>query len=91
MFAETRRLLARGVSREFLYNLGLEYRLNVQYLAGEIDLATYYTNLYTQTMQFIKRQRTWYRRENPAITHYLTDPTTYFDTAVQLIDAFLAE
>lgn len=91
MFTETRNLLARGVSREFLYNLGLEYRLNVQYLAGEIDLATYYTNLYTQTRQFIKRQRTWYRRENPAITHYLTDPATYYDAAVKLIDAFLAE
>ena len=89
MFAETRDLLARGVTREFLYNLGLEYRLNVQYLDGEIDLPTYYTNLYTQTMQFIKRQRTWYRRENPAITHYLTDPATYFADAVKLIDEFL--
>ncbi len=89
MFAETQSLLERGVTREFLYNLGLEYRLNVQYLAGEIDLATYYDQLFYQTKQFIKRQRTWYRRENPAVTHYLTDPATYYATAVKLINEFL--
>lgn len=90
MFDETRNLLARGVQKDFLYKLGLEYRLNVRYLNGEIDLATYYDELYHQTMQFIKRQRTWYRKEDPACTHYLTDPTTYFTAACALIKEFLA-
>ena len=91
MFEETRDLLARGVPNVFLYKLGLEYRLNVRYLQGEIDLPTYYNELYHQTMQFIKRQRTWYRKENPAYTHYLTDPSTYLATATQLIQQFLAK
>ena len=91
MFAETERLLAAGVQREFLYSLGLEYRLNVRYLDGEIDQDEYYRALTTQTMQFIKRQRTWYRKENPAITHYLTNPATYLADATALIRAFLAQ
>ena len=89
MFEETRGLLARGVPSDFLYKLGLEYRLNVRYLQGEIDLDTYYNELYHQTMQFIKRQRTWYRKENPTYTHYLTDPTTYLADATALIENFL--
>lgn len=89
MFEETRQLLANGVPSEFLYKLGLEYRLNVRYLQGEIDLNTYYTELYHQTMQFIKRQRTWYRKESPAVTHYLTDPATYLADATALIEKFL--
>lgn len=89
MFAETQRLLAHGVPADFLYKLGLEYRLNVRYLQNEIDLDTYYDELYHQTMQFIKRQRTWYRKENPAVTHYLTDPATYLQDATALIENFL--
>lgn len=91
MFDETRHLLSRGVTADFLYKLGLEYRLNVRYLQGEIDLATYYDELYHQTMQFIKRQRTWYRKENPACTHYLTDPTAYYSEASTLIKQFLTK
>ena len=89
MFDETRALLAAGVPADFLYKLGLEYRLNVRYLQGEINLDTYYDELYHQTMQFIKRQRTWYRKENPAYTHYLTDPTNYLADATKLIKDFL--
>ena len=91
MFDETRNLLARGVDTDFLYKLGLEYRLNVRYLNGEIDLEKYYDELYHQTMQFIKRQRTWYRKEDPACTHYLTEPTTYYAEACALIQEFLAK
>ncbi len=89
MFDETRNLLNKGVPSDFLYKLGLEYRLNVRYLNGEIDLPTYYYELYHQTMQFIKRQRTWYRKENPAYTHYLTDPKTYLSDVTNLINQFL--
>lgn len=89
MFDETRALLQKGVSQQFLYNLGLEYRLNVRYLGGEISLDEYQDQLYTQTMQFIKRQRTWYRKEDPTVTHYLTQPASYLADACALIDQFL--
>ena len=49
----------------------------------------YYEELYHQTMQFIKRQRTWYRKEDPTLTHYLTDPGSYLSQASQLITDFL--
>ncbi|MDR1917650.1 MAG: hypothetical protein LBQ05_01555, partial [Christensenellaceae bacterium] len=77
MFDETKKLLEMGVTPEFLLNLGLEYRLNVKYLNNEITLDEYKKLLHTQTMQFIKRQRTWYRRENPETTHYLCEPDKY--------------
>ncbi len=91
MFNETKNLLASGVPSDFLYKLGLEYRLNVRFLQGEIDLPTYYDELYHQTMQFIKRQRTWYRKENPNYTHYLTEPTQYQTIAQALITSFLSK
>lgn len=91
MFDETKRLLAAGVPEDFLYKLGLEYRLNVRYLQGKINLETYYNELYHQTMQFIKRQRTWYRKENPAYTHYLTEPASYLTDATALIQQFLSK
>jgi tRNA dimethylallyltransferase len=85
MTAETKRLLSAGVSREFLFNLGLEYRLNVLFLENKIDSDQYRKLLFNQSMQFIKRQRTWYRKENPAITHYLTDPKQYLSRTYDLI------
>jgi tRNA dimethylallyltransferase len=89
MFDETKILLSMGVTREFLWNLGLEYRLNIQYLDKEIDLEKYKELLFNQSMQFIKRQRTWYRKENQDITHYLTEPKEYYTETVKLINRFL--
>jgi tRNA dimethylallyltransferase len=89
MFTETEALLKMGVKPEFLLNLGLEYALNVRYLNHEISQDEYKTLLFNQTMQFIKRQRTWYRRENPAITHYLTDPKEYIEKTTALITEFI--
>jgi tRNA dimethylallyltransferase len=89
MIAETEKLLTMGVKPEFLLNLGLEYKLNVQYLNGEFTLDEYKKRLYTQTMQFIKRQRTWYRKEDPKVTYYLTEPDKYFDAAADLIKNFM--
>jgi tRNA dimethylallyltransferase len=89
MFAETTALLKMGVKPEFLLNLGLEYTLNVRYLNNEISLTEYKDLLFNQTMQFIKRQRTWYRRENSAITHYLSAPEQYLPETERLIAEFI--
>ncbi len=89
MIEETKKLLEMGVDKEFLYLLGLEYRLNIRYIDGEITLPEYKELLFNQTMQFIKRQKTWYRKENPEITHYLTEPENYKNQTIKLINLFL--
>jgi tRNA dimethylallyltransferase len=91
MFEETKALLSMGVTPEFLLNLGLEYKLNVRYLNNEISLDEYRKLLFNQSMQFIKRQRTWYRKENPRTTRYLTDPKEYLEKSTALIAKFIAD
>jgi tRNA A37 N6-isopentenylltransferase MiaA len=90
MFDETKKLLEIGVAKKFLLNLGLEYKLNVMYLDGKLSLDEYKKQLYIKTMQFIKRQRTWYRKENPAITHYSDNPEEYEEYANIIIQKFIS-
>ncbi|MDR0383907.1 MAG: hypothetical protein LBH47_01115 [Christensenellaceae bacterium] len=87
MFQETQRLLQMGVSKEFLHSLGLEYRLNIKYLEKQIDIKDYMEKLFNETMQFIKRQRTWYRKESPQQTKYMLNNEV--DEAVRYINHFL--
>lgn len=60
---EVEGLLARGISRDRLFQLGLEYRYVTQYLDGELgsrnDLVQ---KLASAIGQFAKRQETWFRR-----------------------------
>ena len=87
MIEETRALFGRGVAREWLLGLGLEYFWNIQYIEGRVTIEEYKKNLATKTMQYAKRQRTWFKRERN--THFLTDPAAYFDESMKLIKRFL--
>jgi tRNA dimethylallyltransferase len=87
MFDETRELIDRGVPRGWLQALGLEYFWNVEYLDGRVDLKEYKKQLLTKTMQFAKRQRTWFKREKN--THFLTNPETFLGDCVALVERFL--
>ena len=87
MIAETERLLAAGVDRNWLSRLGLEYFWNTELLAGRVTLAEYKRNLATKTMQYAKRQRTWFRREKNTI--FLTDPATFLKDCKNLVTKFI--
>ena len=64
MIEEVRGLMDAGVSTEFLYKLGLEYRFIAQYLNGEISSRGEMVELLgTAIKQFAKRQMTWFRRD----------------------------
>jgi len=64
MVDEVRRLMAQGVSVEFLKKLGLEYRFIAQYLTGEIPSeGEMLALLATAIKQFAKRQMIWFRRD----------------------------
>ena len=89
MIEEVKGLMDAGVSLEFLYKLGLEYRFIAQYLTGEIpDKADMVEQLGNAIKKFAKRQMTWFRRDKDIIWLDMTgDP---FAEAVSLIDPFLA-
>jgi tRNA dimethylallyltransferase len=87
MIEETQGLIDRGVSKEWLGSLGLEYFWNVEYIDGRVTLDEYKKQLATKTMQFAKRQRTWFKREKN--THFLTEPETFYAETIKLISLFL--
>jgi len=87
MIEETETLIKNGVSKEWLSSLGLEYFWNVEYIDGRIDLAEYKQRLKDKTMQFIKRQRTWFRKEKDTI--YLTEPASFHRQSRELISMHL--
>ena len=90
MIDEVQRLIDRGVSLEFLYKLGLEYRFIAQYLSGEIASREEMTALLsTAIKQFSKRQMTWFRRDKSILWLDMTaDPLAQ---ACEAVDRFLEE
>lgn len=88
MIEEVQGLLDRGVSREFLLGLGLEYRFITQYLTGEIpDRDEMLARLAQAIKKFAKRQMTWFRR-NPDIV-WLDMQGDFFAQACEAVEAFL--
>ena len=88
MIEEVRGLMDSGVSLQFLYKLGLEYRFIAQYLTGEIprreDMVEQLGNA---IKKFAKRQMTWFRRDRDILWLDMTaDP---FAQACAAIDSFL--
>ena len=87
MVDEVRGLMDAGVSTEFLYKLGLEYRFISRYLTGDIPIYEDMVELLAIAIkQFAKRQMTWFRRD-PDI-HWLDMTADPFAEAVGLIEAF---
>lgn len=69
---ETQKLLAQGLTRERLHEIGLEYRIVLQYLDGTIDYDTMKTKLEHTVWQYAKRQMTWLKRDE-SIVWYTRD------------------
>ena len=87
MIDETRNLIASGVSADFLQSLGLEYFWNVELIENRITLDEYKINLALKIMQFVKRQRTWFKKEQNTI--FLTEPKTFLNDCRDLIEKFI--
>ena len=88
MIEEVQGLLDAGVSREFLYKLGLEYRFIAQYLAGEYaSRAEMLEQLGNAIKKFAKRQMTWFRRDGDILWLDMSaDPVA---RACEAIDRFI--
>lgn len=87
MVAETEGLIANGISKEWLSSLGLEYFWNVELIDGRVDMNGYKRKLKDKTMQFVKRQRTWFRKEKETV--YLAEPKEFLSESRRLIKEFL--
>lgn len=62
LVAETQMLLKKGISEERLSEIGLEYRVVLSYLRGEIEEEDLAQKLIDKVWQYAKRQRTWLKR-----------------------------
>jgi tRNA dimethylallyltransferase len=87
MLDEVRDLLAAGVPRERLIELGLEYRFLTKYLQGELTRDQLIQQLQAAIHQFARRQLTWFRRDQRIV--WLA-PARALEQAEPLARRFLA-
>lgn len=87
IFNEVSNLIKSGVKRDWLKKLGLEYYWGVLLHDREISSSEFEENLATKTIQFAKRQRTWFKKEKN--THFLTEPSTFLQDCKKLVELFL--
>ena len=65
MIDEVKALRDNGVSDEFLYKLGLEYRYILMYLRGEFsDFDSFKDKLFMEIRHLAKEQMTWFRKRD---------------------------
>ena len=62
MIKEVAKLHKQGVSWKRLESFGLEYRQTALYLQNKIDKEEMIENLKSEIWHFVKRQRTWFKR-----------------------------
>ncbi len=62
MVAEVERLYKEGVSYERLESFGLEYKNCALFLQGKISESEMKENILKESFQYVKRQRTWFKR-----------------------------
>ena len=90
MLEEVDGLLQAGVSPDFLYRLGLEYRFISQYLLGQFATQEdMLEGLSRAIKRFAKRQMTWFRRDTRI--HWLDMRADPLSEAQGLCAQFLAE
>jgi len=88
MIGEVEGLRAAGVSDDFLYRLGLEYRYILLYLQGRLTYEKFYEELFKEIRHLAKEQMTWFRKRKDMIWIDMKDDP--FGKAMEHIKAFLA-
>ena len=82
---ETKILIENGVSKERLKEIGLEYRLVLEFLDGMYDEATLIQKLEEKVWQYAKRQRTWLKRDQSIHWFSLSDTKKIFSTVTTFL------
>lgn len=76
---ETQMLLKKGVPEERLMEIGLEYRVVLEHLKGDIPADLLEQKLIDKVWQYAKRQRTWLKRINDVHWYDPTDRKIFDD------------
>ena len=82
--AEVEGLLAGGISREWLWQCGIEYRFMSLFILGEITHEEMLFRMEVATNNYIKRQYTWWRHHGDV--NWLPD----VESATALVEGFLS-
>jgi tRNA dimethylallyltransferase len=82
MVREAERLHAHGVSWKRMQEFGLEYRHLARYLQNKISKDEMLSAIEIESLQFAKRQMTWFKREK-AIQWFNPSDTDAIETAVE--------
>ena len=89
MIEEVEGLMARGVSDDFLYKLGLEYRYIMLYLRGKFaSKEAFRDKLFMEIRHLAKEQMTWFRKRRDII--WLDMEGNPLGQAEELISQFLS-
>lgn len=86
LFDEIRKLHTTGITSDRLHRLGLEYRYGDDYVTGKLLLPEFIETLTTKTIQFAKRQMTWWKRDERV--HWM-NPVTDKQKILKLVQDFL--
>ena len=86
MIGEVEALRAAGVSDDFLYRLGLEYRYILLYLQGKLSYEAFYEELFKEIRHLAKEQMTWFRKRKDIVWIDMKDDP--FGKAMEEIRAF---
>ncbi|MCR4720640.1 MAG: tRNA (adenosine(37)-N6)-dimethylallyltransferase MiaA [Lachnospiraceae bacterium] len=87
MIGEVEDLRSAGVSDDFLYRLGLEYRYILLYLQGKMTYEMFYEELFKEIRHLAKEQMTWFRKRKDIIWINMKDDP--LGKALEHINAFL--
>jgi len=89
MIDETKNLLANGVNPAWLKSLGLDYKLTTEFVEGKWTWEEFKYWHLIRTMQYAKRQRTWFKREKDTI--FLTNPETFLNDCIKMVEKFVQD
>lgn len=86
LFDEIKKLLGQGVSETRMRELGLEYRYGTDHVAGRMGIDEFRSVLATRTWQYVRRQYTWFRRDERI---RWMDPVLGHDEIIRAVKDFL--
>jgi len=85
LIEETKLLLSNGVSRERLSEIGLEYRLVLEFQDGIINKEELIQKLEEKNWQYAKRQLVWLKRDSTILWFERDNTKAIFETVTQFL------
>jgi tRNA dimethylallyltransferase len=85
LVAEVRALLAEGVTADARPLQSIGYRQALAVLRGEMTEAEAERAIVTETLRFAKRQRTWFRHQEPGL-RWFADPDSAYAAVLDWLD-----